>query len=1243
MNRLILVLIAVALLVVPVSAQDIQATLNVTPSTIKAGEIVNVHLNIKGASIESPSPVDVVLLMDRSGSMKDWIPTYYEKKNVEVNDLSVDKWKKVGEFKLNKTGFIKVLTWVGIGDIYSCKDYTKYGILIKVVNKDTGDTYVGKVRWKLNEVKQTWCSKSNKEAKIKYEVKKYNAPAGNYEVYIKLGEKWRNPPSGVTVWDMGYYIWADEHERKIDAAKSASKAFVDLLRDNDRAGVVVFPKYSSRYRGGDILQALTTDKNTVKSAIDSIWCRGYTPLGDGLKVAIRHLTNYGRDNAFRAIIVLSDGYWNTGSAPPVDVAKIAKKKGIVIFTIGYGVRVNEEVLRKIAEITGGEYYYAITSEDVKQIYKKIAKKMVKISASNIKVEMTINNSEVLDASVPTDLGEKLTWKIGTLSENDTWSVVVDIKPNVNPSKPITVEIVKGVKITYKIGNQIKSLTIPSKTVTVEPSYPKIVVDNEYSVEEGKLLKFNVSVLTATIEEEKVLTSEFRVFALPTKDNRVLITWFDPPGIKKTIIYEFENNEWIKRAEIPRGYHGRWLKVDSGEHYFKVVAVLNNGKFKTAYITVKTPSEWVRIWPSQADVSYCYNCYGKRYPATGPNSATWFRYGWCGVWKVFDVEPNKPVALVLWGDECPRCPGCILGDIRLYVYDYVNGKWTNKKFISKPIRCGFAVHYITPKGSKIKVVDADGWRAFYIAVYQLENGTPSDFVKYSVTQTIKKEVSVDLKVTEAPEGYDLVKSGKYSWTFLWKPGYDFVDNGESKTVKVVFKAVDELGSSDEKTVNITVIDHNPIKISVDKTVLEVYEGNRTENVTVTVNDENYIEYKLKQDFRVDALPYKDENGNVVVLVWYDPSDVVKEYRFYMAKDKPKDFRLVYKIVYDPSRWRVYVYSYDYKTGKLINSWSRWAYKYYLTHLKKYGYHHYFRRIDEDGTYYFKVEAVLGNGKIYNSTVGVKFPTGWERIWPSDADVRGCRDCGWRWYPATGPNSATWFHYGGCGNWKVFNVEPNKPVKIYAYGDGYVSCPGCCLRYINFDVYEYVNGKWRYVGHFHSDRQGHGEFFDITPKGNKIKIVGGWHYVMVFQRKTDGNYILDTATGNVEIDLTASIGSLVKVNDTTWVWYWTPGYDVVKNNESKDVIVTFTAEDSLGAKANKNITIIVNNVNRAPKITVYPEKVTVNEGEEMTPITIKVENAIGIEKVLPYWIEDYKGYKVWVKVPKIPAGGEIKLRI
>jgi len=105
-NRLILVLIAVALLVVPVSAQDIQATLNVTPSTIKAGEIVNVHLNIKGASIESPSPVDAVLLMDRSGSMKDWIPTYYEKKNVEVNDLSVDKWKKVGEFKLNKTGFI---------------------------------------------------------------------------------------------------------------------------------------------------------------------------------------------------------------------------------------------------------------------------------------------------------------------------------------------------------------------------------------------------------------------------------------------------------------------------------------------------------------------------------------------------------------------------------------------------------------------------------------------------------------------------------------------------------------------------------------------------------------------------------------------------------------------------------------------------------------------------------------------------------------------------------------------------------------------------------------------------------------------------------------------------------------------------------------------------------------------------------------------------------------------------------
>ena len=72
------------------------------------------------------------------------------------------------------------------------------------------------------------------------------------------------------------------------------------------------------------------------------------------------------------LILLTDGVSNRGEITPLKAAELAAKKGLKIHTIGIGNRgsreLDEVTLRKIAQITGGQYFRAYTTADLQQIY-----------------------------------------------------------------------------------------------------------------------------------------------------------------------------------------------------------------------------------------------------------------------------------------------------------------------------------------------------------------------------------------------------------------------------------------------------------------------------------------------------------------------------------------------------------------------------------------------------------------------------------------------------------------------------------------------------------------------------------------------------------------------------------------------------------------------------------------------------------------------------------------------------------
>ena len=91
-----------------------------------------------------------------------------------------------------------------------------------------------------------------------------------------------------------------------------------------------------------------------------------------------------------AVVLLSDGQSNTGP-DPLKMAQIAAEHGVRVFTVGVGtpagavltakgwsmrVRLDEDTLKKIASVTGAEYFRAANAAELKKIYKSLGTRMV---------------------------------------------------------------------------------------------------------------------------------------------------------------------------------------------------------------------------------------------------------------------------------------------------------------------------------------------------------------------------------------------------------------------------------------------------------------------------------------------------------------------------------------------------------------------------------------------------------------------------------------------------------------------------------------------------------------------------------------------------------------------------------------------------------------------------------------------------------------------------------------------------
>ena len=176
----------------------------------------------------------------------------------------------------------------------------------------------------------------------------------------------------------------DVQPSRLAAAKQAAVAFVDSLPEKYNVAVV------SMSGNPNILVPPTLAHNTVENAINTITLQESTAIGESIITAMRALEQAPKDPANPdaiapgAIVMLSDGT-NTAGRAPQQAAAEARAAKVPIYTIAYGtengyvdldgkrepVPVDHELMRQIAEASGGQYFSAATPDQLKTVYANI--------------------------------------------------------------------------------------------------------------------------------------------------------------------------------------------------------------------------------------------------------------------------------------------------------------------------------------------------------------------------------------------------------------------------------------------------------------------------------------------------------------------------------------------------------------------------------------------------------------------------------------------------------------------------------------------------------------------------------------------------------------------------------------------------------------------------------------------------------------------------------------------------------
>lgn len=172
---------------------------------------------------------------------------------------------------------------------------------------------------------------------------------------------------------------------RIEVLKVVVEKFIQR-REGDRLGLILFGTNAYTY------VPLTFDLDTLTALLADVstgLAGRHTAIGDAIGLAVKTMRQ--QDTEHKVLILVTDGSNTAGFGNPIIAAQVAHQQGLTIYTIGVGtdaqtlsrtyglqniptgLALNERVLSRIAEVTGGDYFRATNASTLENIYLALDK------------------------------------------------------------------------------------------------------------------------------------------------------------------------------------------------------------------------------------------------------------------------------------------------------------------------------------------------------------------------------------------------------------------------------------------------------------------------------------------------------------------------------------------------------------------------------------------------------------------------------------------------------------------------------------------------------------------------------------------------------------------------------------------------------------------------------------------------------------------------------------------------------
>jgi Ca-activated chloride channel homolog len=174
---------------------------------------------------------------------------------------------------------------------------------------------------------------------------------------------------------------------RLAAAQEAAKQFADQLTPGINLGLIAYAGTAT------VLVSPTTNRDSTKAAIDKLQLADRTATGEGIFTALQAIATVGAvigggdEPPPARIVLMSDGKETVPSNPDnpkgaYTAARTAADQGVPISTVSFGTKygyveindqrqpvpVDDEMLRKIADLSGGNAYTASSLEQLKEVF-----------------------------------------------------------------------------------------------------------------------------------------------------------------------------------------------------------------------------------------------------------------------------------------------------------------------------------------------------------------------------------------------------------------------------------------------------------------------------------------------------------------------------------------------------------------------------------------------------------------------------------------------------------------------------------------------------------------------------------------------------------------------------------------------------------------------------------------------------------------------------------------------------------